>query len=112
MSKHVLHLRSVLEILAAHHLYAKRSKCMFACSKVEYLGHVINTEGVHTDPKKVWPLLKDIKSLRGILGLTGYYRKFVRGYGNIVAPLTALLKEDSFCWSKEAIWLFNSLRKL
>jgi len=53
VSEHVLHLRSVLEILAAHHLYAKRSKCMFACSKVEYLGHVIIIEGVHTDPKKV-----------------------------------------------------------
>lgn len=53
VSEHVLHLRSVLEILAAHHLYAKRSKCMFACSKVEYLGHVIIIEGVHTDLKKV-----------------------------------------------------------
>ena len=111
MSKHVLHLRSVLEILAAHHLYAKRSKCMFACSKVEYLGHVINTEGVHTDPKKVWPLLKDIKSLRGILGLTGYYRKFVKGYGNIAAPLTALLRKDSFCWSKEADLAFQQLKE-
>ena len=53
MSEHVIHLRSVLELLAPHHLYTKRSKCMFACSKVEYLGHVITAEGVHTDLKKV-----------------------------------------------------------
>ena len=53
MSEHVIHLRSVLETLANNHLYAKRSTCMFACTKVEYLGHVITAEGVHTDPKKV-----------------------------------------------------------
>ena len=53
MSEHDIHLRSVLEILAHNHLYAKRSKCMFACTKVKYLGHVITAEGVHTDPKKV-----------------------------------------------------------
>ena len=112
MSDHVIHLRSVLEILATNHLYAKRSKCMFACTKVEYLGHVITTEGVHIDPKKVaamqqWPLPKDIKSLGGFLGLTGYYKKFVKGYGNIAAPLTVLLKKDSFCWSKEAELAFQ-----
>ena len=103
VSEHVIHLRSVLEVLAHNHLYDKRSKCMFACTKVEYLGHVITAERVHTHPKKVvamqqWAIPKDIKSLRGYLGLTGYYRKFVKGYGTIATPLTALLKKDSFCW--------------
>ena len=51
--EHVIHLRKVLEILATNKLYAKRSKCMFACKEVEYLGHVITVEGVHTDPRKV-----------------------------------------------------------
>ena len=116
VSKHVIHLRSVLEILAHNHLYAKRSKCMFACTKMEYLGHVITTEGVHTDPTKVvamqqWSIPKDIKSLRGFLGLTGYYRKFVKGYGTIAAPLTALLKKDSFCWSKEVELAFHQLKE-
>ena len=86
MADHVIHLRKVLEILATNKLYAKRSKCMFACKEVEYLGHVIIAEGVHTDPRKVaamqqWPIPMYIRSLRGFLGFIRYYRKFVKGYG-------------------------------
>ena len=53
LADHVIHLRKVLEILVTNKLYAKRSKCMFACKEVEYLGHVITVEGVHTDLRKV-----------------------------------------------------------
>ena len=49
---HLGHLRLVLETLAKHQLYAKKSKCMFAYEEVEYLGHLISGEGVRTDPKK------------------------------------------------------------
>ena len=98
MADHVIHLRKVLEILATNELYAKRSKSMFACKEVKYLGYVITAKGVHTDLRKVaamqqWPIPKDIKSLRGFLGFTGYYRKFVKEYGQIATPLTTLLKK-------------------
>ena len=53
MTDHVEHLRVVLEVLAKNQLYAKMSKCMFACLEVEYLGHIIFGEGVRTDPKKI-----------------------------------------------------------
>ncbi|XP_050258998.1 uncharacterized mitochondrial protein AtMg00860-like [Quercus robur] len=88
---------------------------MFACKEVKYLGHVITSEGVHIDPKKItalqqWPIPKDIKSLRGFLVLTDYYKKFVTGYGQIAAPLIALLKNDSFSWTEEAKLAFQQLK--
>lgn len=74
---HCLHLRNVLDLLRKNLLYAKASKCSFGQHQVEYLGHIINHQGVGVDPSKIqrikdWPLPQTIKALRGFLGLTGY----------------------------------------
>ena len=115
MPDHIEHLRIVLGMMAKNQLYAKMSKCMFACLEVEYLGHIISGEGVKTDPKKIlaiqeWLVPKDVKSLRGFLGLTGYYKKFVKSYGHIATPLTALLRKNSFSWGAEAKAAFHQLK--
>jgi hypothetical protein len=78
---HLLHLETTLAILRKHQLFAKKSKCRFGCKEVEYLGHVVSEFGVKADPVKIqamseWPFPNMVKSLRGFLGLTSYYRKF------------------------------------
>ena len=89
---------------------------MFGCLEVEYLGHLIFGQGVRIDPKKIeamvnWPIPTSVKALRVFLGLIGYCRKFVKDYGAIAAPLTALLEKDSFQWSPQATLAFQTLKQ-
>jgi hypothetical protein len=112
---HLKQLKDVLQRLVDHGLVANRKKCLFAQQSIEYLGHVISQEGVAVDPNKVtsvinWPTPKNVKGVRGFLGLTGYYRKFIKYYGKIAKPLTELTKKDGFKWGEEAQRAFEELK--
>jgi hypothetical protein len=96
--EHLQHLNFVLQLLQDNQWKVKISKCSFAQPSIHYLGHVISASGVATDEAKIetvkeWPTPVDVKQLRNFLGLAGYYRKFVQGYGSISQPLTALLRK-------------------
>ncbi|XP_066373646.1 uncharacterized mitochondrial protein AtMg00860-like [Miscanthus floridulus] len=106
-TEHLQHLRAVFTELHAHQQRLKRSKCTFGTSSVAYLGHIISASGVAMDGEKVaavasWPQPTSARGLRGFLGLTGYYRRFIKDFGNVAAPLTKLLCKDGFQWTDEA----------
>jgi hypothetical protein len=81
---------------------------------IAYLGHIISADGVVMDKQKVqaildWPLQKIVQAVRAFLSLAGYYRRFIKDYGTIAAPLTQLLRKDCLCWSEAADTAFRAL---
>jgi hypothetical protein len=112
---HLTHVDQFLHLVSQHQLFLKQSKCSFGASEVEYLGHLVGKDGVRVDLKKIeamqdWPHPKTLKILRGFPSLTGYYCKFVKNNGNIAAPLTALLKKNSFTWTPVIAQDFQTLK--
>jgi hypothetical protein len=108
---HLRHLRAVLTKLRQHHLLIKRSKCAFGVTSISYLGHTISEDGVAMDAAKVqaihdWPVPRSARAVRGFLGLAGYYRKFIRNYGEVAPPLTTLTMKEGFAWGPEAAAAF------
>ena len=82
---------------------------------MDYLGHKIPKEGVKFDPSKIkatmeWTKIDNILKLRGFLGLIGYYRIFLNNYAHKTAPLTNLLKKNSFQWNSEVEKCFETLK--
>ncbi|KAL4591834.1 hypothetical protein LXL04_004807 [Taraxacum kok-saghyz] len=115
--QHREHVSKVLLSLREHQLYVNHEKCNFGQESVAYLGHVISGQGVAVDPEKIkaiveWKSPATLRELRGFLGLTGYYRKFIRGYASIAAPMTDLLKKGNFYWSHEAEKSFAQLKEI
>ncbi|KAJ0585794.1 putative nucleotidyltransferase, Ribonuclease H [Helianthus annuus] len=113
---HLADLKEVFDILLFHSFKANPGKCSMGQRSIDYLGHIISGQGVTMDPAKVasvvdWPTPTTLKALRGFLGLTGYYRKFVKDYGSIARPLTDLTKKDAFSWTPVAQAAFEKLKQ-
>ncbi|GJT30385.1 putative reverse transcriptase domain-containing protein [Tanacetum coccineum] len=98
-------------------LYAKFSKCKFCLSKVQFLGHVIDSEGVHIDPTKIesikdWESPKTPTEIRQFLGLAGYYRRFIEAFSKIARPMTKLTKKSvKFDWGEKEENAFQMLKQ-
>ncbi|GJU00830.1 putative reverse transcriptase domain-containing protein [Tanacetum coccineum] len=102
--EHASHLRIILELLRKEKLYAKFSKCDFWIHIVQFLGHLIDSQGLHVDPAKIeavknWTSPTTPTEVRQFLGLAGYYRRFIEGFSKIAKPLTKLTqKNKSYIW--------------
>ncbi|XP_070057450.1 uncharacterized protein [Nicotiana tomentosiformis] len=98
--EHEQHLRIVLRTIRERKLYAKFPKCEFWLDSVGYLGHVVSNKGIQVDPKKIevvqsWPRPSPATEIRSLLGLAGYYRRFVEGFSSIAAPMTKLTQKGA-----------------
>ncbi|GJT59460.1 putative reverse transcriptase domain-containing protein [Tanacetum coccineum] len=114
--EHEMHLGLVLEFLKKEKLYAKFSKCEFWLREVQFLGHVINGDGIHVDPSKIeavknWEAPKTPSEVHSFLGLAGYYRRFIENFSKIAKPLTVLTqKSKNFDWGEEQDNTFQILK--
>nr|GEV00031.1 putative reverse transcriptase domain-containing protein [Tanacetum cinerariifolium] len=117
--EHEAHLKAILDLLKKEKLYVKFSKCEFWLKEVQFLGHMVNREGIHVDPSKVesvknWKTSESPTEIRSFLGLVGYYRRFIENFSKIAKPLTQLTQknkayvwgdkqEEAFCILKEKL---------
>lgn len=105
LEEHEQHVRRVLDALREQKLYAKESKCEFFKHEVEFLGHRVGRDGVRMMEDKVeavraWPTPRSVRDVRAFLGTAGYYRKFIRDFSAIAAPLSELTKDGvKFDWT-------------
>ncbi|GJU49798.1 putative reverse transcriptase domain-containing protein [Tanacetum coccineum] len=114
---HANHLRIILELLQKEELYVKFSKCDFWIRIVQFLGHLIDSQGLHVDPAKIeavknWTSPTTPTEVRQFIGLAGYYRRFIEGFSKIAKPLTKLTQKNKKCiWGKEQESVFQLLKQ-
>jgi len=114
---HIHDVEEVLKVLREQKLYAQATKCSWMATEIKYLGHIIKKGKVMVDPAKTkaveeWPQPENVSELRGFLGLSGYYRRFVPNYSGIAKDLTDLLHKDvPYIWKKEHDDAFQELKR-
>ncbi|GKD60512.1 putative reverse transcriptase domain-containing protein [Tanacetum coccineum] len=114
--EHEMYLRLILKLLKKEKLYAKFSKCKFWLQEMQFLGHVINGDGLHVDFRKIeavknWEAPRTPLEVRLFLGLAGYYRRFIENFSKLPKPLTILTqKHKEYVWGEEQERAFQTLK--
>ncbi|KAG1930238.1 retrotransposable element [Pimephales promelas] len=115
---HTQHVRQVLQRLLENRLFVKAEKCTFHAQSISFLGSIISAEGVSMDSSKVravteWPVPESRVALQRFLGFANFYRRFIRNFSQIAAPLSALTSvRVQFSWTQEAQTAFDRLKSL
>ncbi|KAM4771078.1 uncharacterized protein WCC33_002891 [Rhinophrynus dorsalis] len=117
LQQHRLHVKAVFQWLRENGLYAKLEKCEFEMNRLPFLGYMISNSSLEMNPKKLTAVLDcpqptDFKAVQLFLGFANYYRRFIRGYSTLVAPITALTKKEPnpWLWPEEAVYAFSALK--
>ena len=122
--EHISRLCKVFQKLGKAGLHLKPNKWEFFKDRLEYLGHVVSSKGIETNPKKIapilnWPHSRNITQIRSFLGFCNYYRKFIKGYTQVAKPLYQLLtgenakkKTNEVEWTEQCEQVFNKLREI
>eukprot|EP00611_Tribonema_gayanum_P032044 TRINITY_DN9426_c0_g1_i18.p1 TRINITY_DN9426_c0_g1~~TRINITY_DN9426_c0_g1_i18.p1 ORF type:complete len:751 (-),score=132.92 TRINITY_DN9426_c0_g1_i18:287-2539(-) len=96
---HIADLQALMERMRKHGIKLAPAKMHIGCTRIKFLGHIVETNGIRPDPEKVsalldMPIPEDLSALRSWLGLANYYRRFVKNMAEVIAPLTALMSKD------------------
>ena len=116
LEEHLDHLRAVFNALRDAHLFGNLEKCTFCTDRVSFLGYVVTPQGIEVDQAKVeaihsWPVPCTVTQVRSFLGLAGFYRRFVKDFSTIAAPLHELTKKGAtFTWAAAQQDAFKTLK--
>ncbi|GJS71411.1 putative CCCH-type zinc finger family protein [Tanacetum coccineum] len=112
---HLHHLRQIFTVLRDQKLYANKTKCHFLSQEVLFLGYLVSGNGIRMDHTKVeaittWPTPTSLHDIRSFHGLASFYRRFIRNFSTLVAPITDCLKGSKFVWSAASQAAFERLK--